>query len=244
MAFKGTPTVFTRPHGGSKDNAPATLGSLSAKGMIKADGLSGCNGNEAALLTGNREQKMTGNETMTRKGNIVDKTTGNETLKLTGTRKENIDTDLNQKVGGNATVTVIGDSMMTYTGHQVVNYKAELYVTEWQARWHNLQDVFHFEKVRVDSFLSYTLGAVTSVSASGFNVDLRGVNLAGIGAYADWKGIRMHDSAEDIENTALKQNFKVLNSYFYCVTNALGPAVMIEADAILHTLGLGPNIPL
>lgn len=39
------------------------------------------------------------------------------------------------------------------------------------------------------------------------NTDIQGVNLATIGAYADWKGARMHDSAEDIESTALKQNF-------------------------------------
>lgn len=244
MVFNQTPIVTTRAHGGPNDKVPSNLGSLSASGITAPTALAGCNGNETVLLTGNREEIMKGNYKMTRTGNVTVQTRGNEDLHLTGTRTDKVDTDLKQRISGNAIIVVIGDSRMTYTGHQVVDYKSELHVTEWQARWHKLMEVFHNEVARVDTFTTmYIIAAPTSVSAFGANVDIRLNNIELIATYADFKGIRLHDSAEDLESRKLKQNFKTLDSYFYCVTQALGPAVMVEADAILHTLGLGPNLP-
>lgn len=100
MGFNGTPSVFTREHGGPNDKVPAKLGALSAGGMISPGGLAGTTGIDVALIHGDAWRQTEGNQVV----NILK----NLTTTITLTEKRTVTQNLVNKVCGTTNDTRIG----------------------------------------------------------------------------------------------------------------------------------------
>ena len=203
-AFNASVFTHTRPHGGPKDNAPATLGSLSAKGMTSGKGLAGTTGTDVKLNHGDRWQEIHGKQTENIHKELETHIYQNETW--------TIDENLTYKVGGRTTDTRVEDFKEYYFAESRSEYTLE-HTEQHHEKDHLINPTHGFDFINVEAeYKNVDLAIKATVfEAKGTVVDVTGAKAEAWGASAEAWGVAVaagHFSNEavaiDIGEKALK----------------------------------------
>jgi hypothetical protein len=241
MAFDGNVFTTTRGNAASKDSAPPHLGSLSGSGMANAGGLAGVSGNEAVLITGPRDQKLTGTETINRTGDMYDTTTGDIDLKCVGEMNERISKDYYFWVGGGLSKTTIGETKEVYTGETSLVYKSKKEAEEPLEWFHNVNEAFSYGSAHSDTFGAYSLTGLVGLTAFGFNTDLRGADIGLKAAICEHHGTTFWMKEEEANVTLMLQRIRVTETFVMAVEPGVGAAMMHEVAVTQEILAVGSN---
>ena len=240
-AFIGDVFLPTRPSAAGGDKDTPKLGSLSGGGMVSASGLGGTTGNEAAIIKGDRFQRLTGKETIFRIGDVLDNTKGNWNEKVDGNVDNLITGNFTKLVKGDVVETTKGETRQTYTGAVAQVYKSEKMAEEPREWFHHVNEVFSYGAFHSDNFGAYTLAGGLGLTAFLVNSDLRGVDMAFKAVIGEMHAVELWEKEERMDITVMAQRVRVTETFVMAVEPGVGAAMMHEVAVTQEIFAVGAN---
>ena len=216
-------------------------GSLSYGAITAESALSGTNGVDTLLVTGDRDRQMNGNESTRIAQNRTHTIQGNQQKKVVGNKTENVIGNCAQTTMGNHARSTIGATNDLHVGEHTIDHKADQKVQEPVSYFHDVKDHFikntnHHDEYQ---FLQLYIGQATNVIGS--NQDFKLIQTALIGVAAEKAGTSWTEHVVKLHDAAVDQRFEALDSKIGAIQPVVHVAMFHEVAITQKIIVVGVN---
>lgn len=216
-------------------------GSLSYGGITAQSALAGTNGVDTLLVAGDRDRQMNGNESTRITQNRTHTIQGNQQKKVVGNKTENVIGNFAQTTFQNLHRSVIGATNDLYTAAHTIAHKADQLLQEPVNYFHDVAS--HYEKngLHHDEYKYAALYSNAFLNVIGINTDLKGVQVAGIGAAAEKAVVSHSEHLAKIHDAAVDQRFEALDSKIGAIQPVVHVTMLHEVAVTQKIIVIGVN---
>ena len=233
-----TPLAVPDPKSDYKMPVP---GQLNYGGITGTGALAGTTGHDTLLLTGDRDRQMNGNESTRISQNRSHTVSGNQQKQIAGNKVEDVVGNFAQQTIGNLHRTIVGATNDLYTAAHTIAHKANQMLQEPVTYMHDILEHYQIETEKWDRFIAYQLSALSMTNMAGVNIDLKGTQLALIGASAEHTFASWSEHLAKIADAAVDQRFEALDSKIGAIQPVVHVAMFHEVAITQKILVIGVN---